>query len=213
MTPAIANDKLVELSESDQNYVMPGKDYTADNYSKMDQINKDNVKNLRVAWSFSTGLLNGHEGTPLVIDGVMYVNSAFPNNVYALDLENPGMIKWQHKPKQDPAARSVACCDLVNRGLAYWPSDGKTPSLILNNHLDGNVVALNAETGEVFWKVENSDIKVGSTLTIAPYVVKGHCLTMPSQNLRDNRRADAVVQGVAVRTSGKFSRGDREHLA
>ncbi len=89
-----------------------------------------------------------------------------------LDLDNPGKIKWQYKPKQDPAARSVACCDLVNRGLAYWPGDGKTPPLIINNQLDGHVVALNAETGEEFWKLENSDIKVGSTLTIAPYVVK-----------------------------------------
>jgi methanol dehydrogenase (cytochrome c) subunit 1 len=162
-TAAVANDKLIQLSESDENYVMPGKDYTGDNYSKMDQINKENVKKLRVSWTFSTGLLNGHEGTPIVIDGVMYVNSSFPNNVFALDLNNPGKIKWQYKPKQDPAARSVACCDLVNRGLAYWPGDGKTPPLVLNNQLDGHVVA---------WKLENSDIKVGSTLTIAPYVVK-----------------------------------------
>jgi methanol dehydrogenase (cytochrome c) subunit 1 len=169
---ASANDKLVELSKSNENWVMTGRTYASDNYSPMTQITKDNVKNLRVAWSFSTGLLHGHEGTPRVVDGVMYINSSFPNNVYAIDLENPGKIKWQHKPKQDPAARSVACCDLVNRGLAYWPGDGKTPPLILNNQLDGHVVALNAETGEVFWKVENSDIKVGSTLTIAPYVVK-----------------------------------------
>ena len=109
---------------------MPGKDYTSDNYSVMDQINTSNVKSLKVAWSFSTGLLNGHEGTPLVINGVMYINSAFPNNVYALDLDNPGKIKWQYKPKQDPAARSVACCDLVNRGLAYWPSDDGARRLI-----------------------------------------------------------------------------------
>ena len=172
VSAALANDTLIKLSESDENYVMPGKDYTSDNYSKMDQINTGNVKDLKVAWSFSTGLLHGHEGTPLVINGVMFINSAFPNNVYALDLANPGKIKWQYKPKQDPAARSVACCDLVNRGLAYWPGDDKTPSLIFNNQLDGHVVALNAETGEMYWKVENSDIKVGSTLTIAPYVVK-----------------------------------------
>jgi methanol dehydrogenase (cytochrome c) subunit 1 len=169
---ASANDKLIELSKSNENWVMTGRTYDSDNYSPMTQINKDNVKNLRVAWSFSTGLLHGHEGTPRVVNGVMYVNSSFPNNVYALDLDNPGKIKWQHKPKQDPAARSVACCDLVNRGLAYWPGDGKTPPLIINNQLDGHVVALNAETGEVYWKVENSDIKVGSTLTVAPYVVK-----------------------------------------
>jgi methanol dehydrogenase (cytochrome c) subunit 1 len=173
---ASANDKLIELSKSDENWVMTGKNYDSNNYSPMKQINKDNVKNLRVAWSFSTGLLHGHEGTPRVVGGVMYVNSAFPNNVYALDLENPGKIKWQHKPKQDPAARSVACCDLVNRGLAYWPGNGKTPPLIINNQLDGHVVALNAETGEVVWKVENSDIKVGSTLTVAPYVVKDYVI-------------------------------------
>ncbi|MFD0987885.1 methanol/ethanol family PQQ-dependent dehydrogenase [Methyloligella solikamskensis] len=169
---AVANDKLIELSKDNANYVMPGKDYTADNYSEMDQINTENVKDLRVSWTFSTGLLNGHEGTPLVVDGVMYINSAFPNNVYALDLDNPGKIKWQYKPKQDPAARSVACCDLVNRGLAYFPGGGDTPPLIISNQLDGNVVALKAEDGSLYWKVENSDIKVGSTLTVAPYVVK-----------------------------------------
>ncbi|MFX5765020.1 PQQ-dependent dehydrogenase, methanol/ethanol family, partial [Acinetobacter baumannii] len=81
-------------------------------------------------------------------------------------------ILWQHKPKQDPVARSVACCDIVNRGLAYWPGDGRVPPLILKTQLDGHVVALNANSGEEDWKIENSDIRVGSTLTIAPYVVK-----------------------------------------
>jgi methanol dehydrogenase (cytochrome c) subunit 1 len=169
---ASANEKLIELSKSLNNYVMPGRDYNADNYSPDTQINADNVKDLRVAWSFSTGLLNGHEGTPLVVNGKMYINSPYPNNVYALDLDNPGKIWWQYHPKQDPAARSVACCDVVNRGLAYWPGDDKTPALIFSNQLDGNVVALNAETGERVWQMENSDIHVGSTLTDAPYVVK-----------------------------------------
>jgi methanol dehydrogenase (cytochrome c) subunit 1 len=169
---AMANDKLIELSKSNENWVMPARTYDADNYSPDTQINTTNVKQLKVAWSFSTGVLNGHEGAPLVVGGKMYINSPFPNNVFALDLDNPGKILWQYKPKQNPAARSVACCDLVNRGLAYWPGDGKTPPLIFNNQLDGNVVALNAETGEFYWQVENSDIHVGSTLTIAPYVVK-----------------------------------------
>lgn len=167
-----ANDKLVELSKSDQNWIMTGKSYQADNYSPNTQINAENVKQLRQAWSFSTGLLHGHEGTPLVVDGIMYVHTSFPNNTFALDLNDPGRIIWQHKPKQDPAARSVACCDLVNRGLAYWPGDGKIAPLILKTQLDGHVVALDAKTGEERWKVENSDIKVGSTLTIAPYVIK-----------------------------------------
>jgi len=169
---ASANDKLVELSKSEQNWIMTGKNYHANNYSPNTQINTENVKRLRQAWSFSTGLLHGHEGTPLVVDGLMYVHTSFPNNTFALDLNDPGRIVWQHKPKQDPAARSVACCDLVNRGLAYWPGDDEVAPLILKTQLDGHVVALDAKTGEERWKVENSDIKVGSTLTIAPYVIK-----------------------------------------
>ena len=174
--PAFANDKLVELSNSEENWPMTGKTYKAQNYSKATQINAENVKGLKPAWAFSTGVLHGHEGTPLVIGDRMYVHGSFPNPTFALDLNEPGKILWQHKPKQNPTARAVACCDVVNRGLAYWPGDGKTPPLILKTQLDGHIVALNADTGEEFWKMENSDIKVGSTLTIAPYVVKDSVL-------------------------------------
>jgi methanol dehydrogenase (cytochrome c) subunit 1 len=169
---AKANDTLDKLSSDDQNWVMPGKDYHSDNYSKLNQINTGNVKNLKAAWTFSTGLLNGHEGAPLVVNGTMYVHTSFPNVTFALGLDDPSKILWQDKPKQNPAARSVACCDIVNRGLAYWPGDDRTPALILKTLLDGHIVALNAKTGDTVWKMENSDIRVGSTLTIAPYVVK-----------------------------------------
>lgn len=170
--PAHANDKLVEIAKSDENWPMTGKNYDANNFSPQKQINKQNVKDLKASWSFSTGVLSGHEGTPLVVNNVMYIHSPFPNTTFAVGLDDPGRILWQHKPKQNPTARAVACCDVVNRGLAYWPGDGKTPALILKTQLDGHIVALKADTGEEFWKLENSDIKVGSTLTIAPYVVK-----------------------------------------
>jgi len=170
--PVSANDKLVELAKSNENWVTTGRDYSETNYSPMTQINKENVKQLRTAWSFSTGVLHGHEGTPLVVDGVMYIHSPFPNKTFAIALDDPGKILWQHSPKQDPTARSVACCDVVNRGLAYWPGDGEVGPLILKTQLDGHIVALDAKTGAERWKMENSDIKVGSTLTIAPYVIK-----------------------------------------
>jgi methanol dehydrogenase (cytochrome c) subunit 1 len=173
---ANANDRLDQMSQSDENWVMPGKDYKSDNYSKANQINTENVKNLKPAWTFSTGLLNGHEGAPLVVNGTMYIHTSFPNSTFALDLKDPTRILWQDKPKQNPAARAVACCDIVNRGLAYWPGDDKTPPLILKTLLDGHIEALNAKSGELLWKMENSDIKVGSTLTIAPYVVKDEVL-------------------------------------
>jgi methanol dehydrogenase (cytochrome c) subunit 1 len=116
---ANANRELDSMSKQNTNWVMQTKDYSSTHFSDMYDINITNVKNLKVAWSFSTGVLNGHEGGPLVVDGIMYVHTPYPNNVYAIDLNNPGKILWQYKPKQNPAARAVACCDVVNRGLAY----------------------------------------------------------------------------------------------
>ena len=172
MSAATAEDKLEALTKSEDNWAMQGKNYSSNHYSTLTQVNADNVKNLKVAWSFSTGLLSGHEGSPIVIDGKMYVHTSFPNNTFALNLDDPTRILWQHKPKQNAAARAVACCDIVNRGLAYWPGDGKAPALIVKTLLDGHVVALNASTGEEYWKIENSDFKVGSTLTVAPHIYK-----------------------------------------
>ena len=159
---ATANDKLVELAKDPANWVMTGRDYNEQNYSEMTDINKENVKRL----------LHGHEGTPLVVGDRMYVHTPFPNTTFALDLNEPGKIIWQNKPKQNPTARTVACCDVVNRGLAYWPGDDQVKPLIFRTQLDGHIVAMDAETGETRWIMENSDIKVGSTLTIAPYVIK-----------------------------------------
>ena len=145
MSAATAEDKLEALTKSEDNWAMQGKNYSSNHYSTLTQVNAENVKNLKVAWSFSTGLLSGHEGSPLVVDGKMYVHTSFPNNTFALDLDDPTRILWQHKPKQNAAARAVACCDIVNRGLAYWPGDGKAPALIVKTLLDGHVVALNAK--------------------------------------------------------------------
>ncbi len=170
--PALANKKLDQLSKQNTNWVMQTKDYASTHYSEMYDINVTNVKKLKPAWSFSTGVLNGHEGGPLVVDGIMYVHTPFPNNIFAIDLNKPDEILWQYKPKQNPAARAVACCDVVNRGLAYAPEGKDYPATIFLNQLDGHVVALNAKTGELRWKMENSDIAMGSTLTIAPFVAE-----------------------------------------
>ncbi|OAI06476.1 methanol dehydrogenase [Methylomonas methanica] len=169
---AQANKELEQMSKQNTNWVMQTKDYGSTHFSEMIDINANNVKNLKVAWSFSTGVLNGHEGGPLVVDGIMYVHTPYPNNVFAISLDEPDKILWQFKPKQNPAARAVACCDVVNRGLAYAPAGKDYPATIFLNQLDGHVVAINAKSGEVLWKMENSDIAMGSTLTIAPFVVK-----------------------------------------
>jgi lanthanide-dependent methanol dehydrogenase len=146
---------------------MQNGNYFSQRYSALNQINKTNVKNLRVLWNFSTGVLRGHEGGPLVIGDVMYVHTPFPNNVFALDLNSNGRILWKYEPKQDPMVIPVMCCDTVNRGVAY--GDGK----IILEQADTTVVALDAKTGQVVWSVKNGDPKKGETMTNAPMVVKG----------------------------------------
>ncbi|OLB51341.1 MAG: PQQ-dependent dehydrogenase, methanol/ethanol family [Candidatus Rokuibacteriota bacterium] len=165
---AYANPELIRLQTDDKQWVMPGKDYSASRFSTLTQITKENVKNLRPAWTFSTGTLRGHEGAPLVVGATMYVHTSFPNNVFALDLKGPdvGRIKWKYLPKQDPSVQAVACCDNVNRGLSY--ADGK----IFLSQLDGHLVALDSATGREVWKAQNADPKVGATMTSAPHVMK-----------------------------------------
>src|SRR6516225_2280712 len=114
---ASANDALIALSKDPNQWVMPPRDYANTRYSELSQINKDNAKNLRPLWTFSTGVLRGHEGGPLVVGDVMYVNTPFPNAVFALDLNKNGQILWKYEPKQDPTVIPVMCCDTVNRGL------------------------------------------------------------------------------------------------
>lgn len=166
---AWANDDLQKLASDPKNWAMPTGDYANTRYSKLNQINKDNVKNLQVKWTFSTGVLRGHEGGPLVIGDVMYIHTPFPNIVYALDLKNDGKILWKYEPKQDPNVIPIMCCDTVNRGVAY--GDGK----IILNQADTMVTALDAKTGKVAWSVKNGEATDGSkgeSGTHAPMVVK-----------------------------------------
>ena len=166
---AWANDDLQKLASDPKNWAMPTGDYANQRYSQLDKINKDNVKNLQVKWSFSTGVLRGHEGGPLVIGDVMYIHTPFPNIVYALDLKNDGKILWKYEPKQDPNVIPIMCCDTVNRGVAY--GDGK----IILNQADTMVTALDAKTGKVVWSVQNgekTDGSKGESGTHAPMVFK-----------------------------------------
>jgi lanthanide-dependent methanol dehydrogenase len=163
---ASANDELLKLEKDANQWVMPTGDYANHRYSELKQITKDNVKDLRPVWTFSTGVLRGHEGAPLVIGDVMYVHTPFPNYVYALDLNNAGRILWKYEPKQDPSVIPVMCCDTVNRGVAY--AGGK----IILNQADAYVVALDAKTGKELWRVQNGDPKKGETMTAAPMIVK-----------------------------------------
>ncbi len=165
-SPVLANEGVSKLVSDPNNWVLQTGDYFNQRYSKLDQINKSNVKDLKVAWTFSTGVLRGHEGSPIVVGDTMWVHTPFPNIVYALDLNNEGRIIWKYEPKQDPSVIPVMCCDTVNRGLAY--ADGK----VFLHQADTTVVALDAKTGKEVWKAVNGDPKKGETNTATVLPVK-----------------------------------------
>ncbi|WP_291846233.1 lanthanide-dependent methanol dehydrogenase XoxF5 [Bradyrhizobium sp.] len=167
---AVANDELIKMSQNPKDWVMPAGDYANTRYSKLNQITAANAGKLQVAWTFSTGVLRGHEGGPLIIGNMMYVHTPFPNKVYALDLSKDQQIVWKYEPKQDPNVIPVMCCDTVNRGVAY--GDGK----IFLHQADTTLVALDAKTGKVEWSAKNGDPSKGSTGTSAPLVVKDKIL-------------------------------------
>jgi len=149
-----------------KDWPMPTGNYANHRYSQLNQITADNVGKLRVTWIFSTGVLRGHEGGPLVVGDVMYLHGPFPNPVIAIDLKNNSKMLWKYVPEQDPNVISVMCCDTVNRGVAY--GDGK----IFLHQAVTTLVALDARTGKLVWSVKNGDPNKGETGTSAPMVIK-----------------------------------------
>jgi lanthanide-dependent methanol dehydrogenase len=163
---ANANDELNKMSQNPKDWVMPTGNYANHRYSQLKQVTADNAGKLQVAWTFSTGVLRGHEGGPLVIGDLMYVHAPFPNTVYALNLKDENKIVWKYEPKQDPNVIPVMCCDTVNRGVAY--GDGK----IFLHQADTTLVALDAKTGKFVWSMKNGDPSKGETGTSSPMIFK-----------------------------------------
>jgi PQQ-dependent dehydrogenase (methanol/ethanol family) len=160
---------------TDGQWTMPGKDFAATRYSGLAQITAANVPRLRPVWTFSTGVLGGHEGQPLVVGSTMYVVTPYPNVLYAFDLSRDDWpLKWKYRPDVNPSAVGTACCDVINRGAAY--ADGK----IVYNLLDGHTVAVDAATGKELWNVPVADLAHGETTPMAPLIVKNRVLVGPS---------------------------------
>ena len=174
-----ANEELLKLEQDPNYWVMPGGNYWQWRYSELKEINNDNADKLQAAWTFSTGVLRGHEGGPLVLPAnatglkgdTLFVHAPFPNNVFAINLDTLEVI-WEYVPVQNyDETVPVMCCDTVNRGLAY--GDGK----IFLQQADTTLVALDAKTGQKVWAVKNGDPKLGQTNTNAPHVIKDKVTT------------------------------------
>ena len=167
----LANQSVEDAIANPDNFAIWGGNYAGQRYSELDEINKENAGDLQVAYTFSTGVLRGHEGGPLVVDGTLYVHTAFPNKVFSMNLEDK-TLNWSYEPVQDgDETIPVMCCDTVNRGLAY--ADGK----IYLQQADTTLVSLDAKTGEKVWSIKNGDPKLGQTNTNAPIVIKDKVYT------------------------------------
>ena len=161
----------VQAQSSPGEWTIPARDYANTRYSELTEVDNNNVGRLKLSFTFSSGVLRGHEAAPIVADSTMFVVTPYPNVLYALDLTRPGVpMKWRFQPKPLPASQGVACCDVVNRGAAY--SGGK----VFFNTLDGQTVAVDAHSGREIWRVRLGNINKGESMTMAPLVVKDKVL-------------------------------------
>jgi len=154
--------------QDDGQWTMPSKNYASTRFSSLQEITPENVRQLQPLLSFSLNVNKGQEAAPIVADNTMYVVTAWPNYVYALDLTKEGApLKWRFDPAPLPASKGVACCDVVNRGGSV--DDGK----YIFNTLDGQTIALDVKTGKPIWRTRLGNINIGETMTMAPTVAKG----------------------------------------
>ncbi|MGA8204955.1 MAG: PQQ-dependent dehydrogenase, methanol/ethanol family [Woeseiaceae bacterium] len=160
--------RIVAADSEPGNWMTYGRTYSEQRFSPLDAINADNVADLGLAWYFDLDTDRGQEATPIVVDGVMYVSTAW-SKVKALDAAT-GKLIWAYDPMVPGKTAVVACCDVVNRGVAVWKGR------VYVGTLDGRLVALDAATGEPVWSVQTTDPDKPYTITGAPRVVKGKVL-------------------------------------
>lgn len=142
-----------------------GRTHAEQRFSPLDQINRETVQRLGLAWKFATGNTRGMEATPIVVDGVMYVSTAW-SRVLALNAVTGDLI-WRYDPMVPGEKGRDACCDVVNRGVAV------SGQQVFVGALDGRLIALDRRTGKVNWSVQTTDVEKPYTITGAPRVLKG----------------------------------------
>jgi len=162
---AFANEDLLRLQQQPGQWPMVNGGYHGWNFSPLDQINTENVANLQVKWTFQIGVTDSLEAPPLVVGDTMYILTPKPNTLIALDLTQDGYIKWVFQPEMPGLEQAKACCGAQTRGMTY--AEGK----IFFNTLDGQLFAVDAETGQPVWRVDVVDLSITETTTTAPLVV------------------------------------------
>jgi alcohol dehydrogenase (cytochrome c)/quinohemoprotein ethanol dehydrogenase len=165
---AVDRERLVAADEEPGQWMSHGRTYLEQRFSPLARITSDNVQGLGLAWFADLDTNRGQEATPLMVDGVLYVSTAW-SKVHAYDASR-GALLWAFDPEVPGAWAVHACCDVVNRGVAAW--NGR----VFVGALDGRLIALDAATGEPVWEADTIDPGQPYTITGAPRVVKGRVL-------------------------------------
>jgi alcohol dehydrogenase (cytochrome c) len=189
LTPVSAADMTFErglnAAKEPQNWLLHHGNYQGHRFSALKDINTDNVKNLKVAFTVALGGFDGSSGrykfgnleaTPIVEDGVVYLPDGW-GRVYAIDVSSgkKGITRWKFDPQIDKAwAGDVACCGVNNRGVALWKDK------VISISLDGRLFAINKATGEKVWERKIADPALGETLTMAPLIVRDMAIVGPA---------------------------------
>ncbi len=156
--------RIANADQESGNWLAHGRTYGEQRFSPLKQINADNVKDLGLAWSYSTGSGRGHEASPIVVDGAMFITLPW-STVVALDAQS-GEELWRYDPLVPRSWARNACCDVVNRGVAVWKG------FVYFGTLDGRLVSLDAKTGDLVWEKQTTDKNLPYTITGAPRIVK-----------------------------------------
>ena len=147
-----------------------GRTYKEQRYSPLTDINKNNVNELDLAWSFKFDTARGMEATPILHDGVLYVSTGW-SHVHAIDARS-GDELWHYDAKVPKSQLAKTCCGPVNRGVAIWQKDNSSPLQIFFGSLDGRLIALDAKTGKENWSVQSTPTDGNYSITGAPRIVK-----------------------------------------
>lgn len=174
---AISSPATNSVTVNQQALINPGKEwlnygrtYKEQRYSPLAEINKNNVNELDLAWSFKFDTARGMEATPIMHNGVLYVSTGW-SHVHAINART-GAELWHYDAKVPKAHLAKTCCGPVNRGVAIWQKDEMSPLQVFFGSLDGRLIALDALTGEENWSVQSTPTDGNYSITGAPRIVK-----------------------------------------
>ena len=166
----IDTQRIIETDNEPNNWLSHGRNYEEQRYSTLEDINKNNIKNLELAWSFDMNSTRALEATPIVDNGIMFLTSEW-SIVYAINAKTGEEI-WSYDPLVPKSWGRKACCDVVNRGVAVWKGN------VFFASLDGRLIKLDANSGKLIWEI-NTLIDRDKDYTITGAVSYTH-LTLPT---------------------------------